>query len=152
MLHYSLRNPNKIFCGHDLIAQLITKRTTLGRTVPMFMQRGEWGGEGGVDCGVSMWRRSSFKRTVSRLICGRPQSSGPQTPGRVSVRLQWSDGQPSGRAKILMMVRRVITWVYMGKAGCVATRTAHIPLTSVRSRRYEALLWATSIILYYYFR
>jgi len=36
MLHYSLRNSNKIFCGHDLIAQLITKRTTLGRTVPMF--------------------------------------------------------------------------------------------------------------------
>ena len=37
MLHYLLRDPNKIPYGHDLIAKQITKlRTTLGRMVAMF--------------------------------------------------------------------------------------------------------------------
>lgn len=35
MLHYYLHSPNKILCAHALIAQLIIKRTTLGRTVAM---------------------------------------------------------------------------------------------------------------------
>lgn len=66
-------------------------------------------------------------KVLSRLICGRPQSSAPQSPGRVSVRVQWSDGQFSGRAKISSMVRCTL----IGRTTRGATRAAHIRLNTV---------------------
>jgi len=62
---------------------------------------------------------------VWRLICGRPQSSAPQNPGRVSVRLQWSDGELSGRAKTSLMVQRLIAWAHISKAARATTSALH---------------------------
>jgi hypothetical protein len=84
MIHRCLHTPSKILRSHDLIVEHITKRTTLGRMVAMFaLQRGEWG-EGGVGCGVVMWRETivrqgcalaAYLRAATVVRSAKPRSS-----------------------------------------------------------------------------
>jgi hypothetical protein len=128
ILHLLLAKPNKILCSHDFGRVADQQADHTGpEGGHVCMQRGEWGG-GGVDCGVVMGRRRSL---WSRGSSAGGHSRPPFDSGRVSVRLQWSDGGLFGRAKRSSMVRRLLACPHISKAARVATCTAHVQLNPI---------------------
>lgn len=131
MLHYCLQTPNKILYVHALVAQLITKRTTLGRTVAIFAcsaGSGEEMVELTVECRCGGDRRSrGLFRGSSAGGHSRPLRKVPvESPYGYSA----PTGNPLAAQKNANEGAARNCFGPHEQVGCVATCSAHMSLTS----------------------